>query len=241
MKLPKSESKKKTFFACFRFSRWLSLSPCIIRVWWADDEFVDLFVYLCGNWIFRQIINTPGYRCCFSNFLFRHCSQTHTHTPSSAKLGNEEKESRNRNRICTWCAHEKPFPLDELYCCGDKVRHSPFYSTLGMEIRRNRLSLQQIGSVINLQRFNINKGCRYSWLFSGQVVLFESPWSPITSCRSSLDQPLCQLYPVIGSQPVYFRRFSPSFRTRNIFRSFVHPSSQKERTKNNNNLTKHML
>lgn len=40
--------------------------------------------------------------------------------------------------------------------------------------------LEQSGSVINLQRFNTNNGCRYSWLLSGQIVLLKSfgPFQP---------------------------------------------------------------
>lgn len=214
----KSEKMRDIFCVCMFSFFFLSFSHLS-----GDELLMSLLIYFCiyveiefsGKSSIHQVI------VCF--FCRRH---------NNVELGNEKKKSWSRicaqvaKRFCSMWNFDKG---------GGSLR---IIHSLGKQ-KKMRLSLEPIGSVINLQRFNINNGCRYSCLISGQYEIFvllvpfkpavTSYWIPTIvfrhhrfCCRSR-----CCFFAFIV--------------IRNIFRSFVHPSSQKERTKNNNNLTKHML
>lgn len=148
---------------------------------------------------------------------------------SIAKLGNEKEESWSRIQICRWCARERPFLLHI-------VRQRWQLSPLIHPRQENQKKMSVFGTNRKCNKFatlQYKQCCRYSWLLSGQIVLLKS-FGPL--------QPAVTSYWI---STIVFRRrrcrFFSAFRSRSIFRSFVHPSNEKERTKNNNNLTKHML
>lgn len=160
-KLPKKVFKRERKLV-FHILVFFSIDVIVIVGWIPVSLSLSCFVYSWKLKIFRRIINSESFRGKWNRIA----------NPAANQSELKEKTQTHTTRIgFVWRAQKTPL----LYL-------SSIFGVCFLHC----LCVNRDGSVINFQRFNINNGCSYSWLLSGQIEILKSfgPLQPAVTSYS---------------------------------------------------------